>query len=225
MIPSRNTSFALPHKRDEPKMARFETSRHSIEGRNRAVKIIKSSGMDDDESEAETVMVDDDQSGDAANALRKVMESRKKDNSIRIGSTRQHLHSRNPSQMSYGRSTPQYRFQYNNQSSSTNISPTTVTDPDLGTPSTDRESSISDSTRCICNSRNGDGFMIQCESCEKWLHAKCVGVSRHRLPQVYICAFCAQTPNMRGGRIREPARGNPQLGSSPLAHKSFTSWR
>jgi len=225
MIPSRNTSFSLPEKHDGRKAARFDVSKQSIEGRSRNTRPLNHSTLDEQESEAETIMVEDDGSGDATNALRKVMESRKKDGSIRIGSTRHHLHSREPMQMSYGRSTPQYRPQYNHQPTSTNISPTTVTDPDLGTPSTDRDSSISDSTRCVCNSRDGDGFMIQCESCEKWLHAKCVGISRHRLPQVYICAFCAQTPNMRGGRIREPARGNAQIGSSPLAHKSFTSWR
>ena len=41
----------------------------------------------------------------------------------------------------------------------------------------------------------------------------------------FSCAFCAQTPNMRGGRIRDPARGTTHLASSPLAHKSFKSFR
>jgi len=64
------------------------------------------------------------------------------------------------------------------------------------------------------------------ESCDNWLHAECVGIDRRSLPPVYVCAFCAQTPNMRGGRIRE-ARANAQthIGSSPLAHKSFKSFR
>ena len=42
-----------------------------------------------------------------------------------------------------------------------NTSPTTITDPDLTTPSTDRESQISDSTRCVCHVPDSDGqYMI-----------------------------------------------------------------
>lgn len=63
------------------------------------------------------------------------------------------------------------------------------------------------------------------ESCDNWLHAQCVNIDRRGLPPVYVCAFCAQTPNMRGGRIRDPARGTAHLASSPLAHKSFRSFR
>jgi hypothetical protein len=51
-----------------------------------------------------------------------------------------------------------------------------------------------------------------------------VSIDPQRLPKVYICAFCVQTPNMRGGRIRDTARGM-QAVSSPLARKSFQSWR
>ena len=62
------------------------------------------------------------------------------------------------------------------------------------------------------------------ESCDNWLHGECVNIDRRSLPPVYICAFCAQTPNMRGGRLREPGRLTNH-GSSPLAHKSFQSFR
>ena len=63
------------------------------------------------------------------------------------------------------------------------------------------------------------------ESCDNWLHADCVGIDHRSLPPVYVCAFCAQTPNLRGGRIREPAKGISRMGLSPLAHKSFKSFR
>ena len=57
-----------------------------------------------------------------------------------------------------------------------------------------------------------------------WLHGRCINISKRTLPTVYICAFCANTPNMRGGRMRG---GPSQSGSaaSPLAHKSFKSFR
>jgi hypothetical protein len=138
-------------------------------------------------------------------------------------------------------STPRAR-QYVNYNSSRNISPTTVTDPDGPTPSI--SSSRSGTTRCVCSNPDSEGFMIQwyaipptyfaplygkadlfSESCDNWLHAECVNIDRRSLPPVYICAFCAQTPNMRGGRLREPARKALNMPSSPLAHKSFKSFR
>lgn len=68
------------------------------------------------------------------------------------------------------------------------------------------------------------------ESCEMWLHGRCVNITKRTLPSVYICLFCANTPNMRGGRLRDNGRvsmGPPHPGSaaSPLAHKSFKSFR
>lgn len=59
-----------------------------------------------------------------------------------------------------------------------------------------------------------------------WLHGRCVNVTKRTQPSVYICAFCANTPNMRGGRLRDNGRafgaaGPPGAATSPLAHKSF----
>jgi len=69
----------------------------------------------------------------------------------------------------------------------------------------------------ICSKRKAD-LGVSSESCEMWLHGRCINISKRNLPSVYICAFCANTPNMRGGRLRGSA-------SSPLAHKSFRSFR
>jgi len=59
-----------------------------------------------------------------------------------------------------------------------------------------------------------------------WLHGRCTNITKRTLPSVYICAFCANTPNMRSGHIRDHGRGAagkapPGSASSPLAHKSF----
>lgn len=63
--------------------------------------------------------------------------------------------------------------------------------------------------------RYDQGLTEYSESCELWLHGQCINIpSKHMMPSVYICAFCANTPNMRGGRMRD--RG----GASPLAYKS-----
>lgn len=86
------------------------------------------------------------------------------------------------------------------------------------------------------------------DSCEYLLHGRCVDIpSVQDVPHVYICAFCANTPNMRGGRrMRFTGRNNSTEGlslglggdglmgppvsaasseGSPLAHKSFRSFR
>ncbi|KAJ5779948.1 Zinc finger PHD-finger [Penicillium paradoxum] len=102
-----------------------------------------------------------------------------------------------------------------------NASPTTLTDPDLATPSTDRHSNPSNGTRCVCRSMdNGGHLMIQCESCTHWLHTRCVGLERANLPSVYVCVFCAPTPS-RQNRTRTSYVPTTQAPPSPLAHKSF----
>jgi len=59
------------------------------------------------------------------------------------------------------------------------------------------------------------------DSCKKWLHVKCIGLIPERIPSVYVCIYCTgQTPNVRGGRVREPSRAGNALPTSPLAHKS-----
>lgn len=100
--------------------------------------------------------------------------------------------------------------------SSFNASPATNTDGGLTTPSTDRSSLSTESTRCVCNSSDDGRPMVQCESCNKWLHMGCVGLNNQNLPPVYVCVFCTgSTPLARGGRVR-----GPMPFDSPLTHKS-----
>ncbi|KAL1845328.1 hypothetical protein VTK73DRAFT_665 [Phialemonium thermophilum] len=97
----------------------------------------------------------------------------------------------------------------------------------LPTPST---GSRGHGVRCICDraeiERDGDYGMVQCDSCEMLLHSRCVNLSKTTLPSIYICAFCANTPNARTARSRNHSRlfgevGPPLPSTSPLAHKSF----
>lgn len=165
ILPSRSTSFSLPQKRiDEPKLAQFDTSPQYTEGRRRSVcsirKILGHGSQQDQGSESETAMENDDGSGNAANALRKVMKDRKQ-NTILSGSRQQVCYSKNTNKRPRNLSTPHNRQLYNNESSLSSLSPTTVSDPDLETPSTDPESTQSDGTRCVCHNRDSYGFMIQ----------------------------------------------------------------
>ncbi|PWY89938.1 hypothetical protein BO70DRAFT_377162 [Aspergillus heteromorphus CBS 117.55] len=161
-------------------------------------------------------------SGDAQHALRKVLQERgriPRPHTVSYGSRA----SRGARSLAHLRSSPpRFGAELDLASRTTNTSPTTMTDPDLATPITDRFSNPSNGTRCICNSMdNGGHLMIQCESCSHWLHTKCVGLERANLPSVYVCLFCAQTPTRKNNRIRVPVGAVEPAPTSPLAHKSY----
>ncbi|KAH7170237.1 hypothetical protein EDB81DRAFT_156749 [Dactylonectria macrodidyma] len=211
IIPSRtnsfNASFALPDPL-RPVGSIFHSSRRSVSDRSTSSFTQDGTGSQHEaESEAETVMNEHyDKVGDATSELRKVIEDRQK-RSNQMGNSRS-----------------QRFLQTNNLGifRGDTISPSTLTESSL----TDRQN-----MRCVCNrkaSDEGDGFIVQCESCEMWLHGKCINITQRTLPRVYICAFCANTPNMRGGRMRDTGRGNAKgagAGPSPLANKAVRSFR
>ena len=82
----------------------------------------------------------DPNAGDAQQALRAIIQDRSRSTSANES-------------VQFNSSPPIQQNQY----STFNASPTTITDPDLATPSTDRESfSSNGSTRCVCNSTHTD---------------------------------------------------------------------
>ncbi|KAJ5578760.1 Zinc finger PHD-finger [Penicillium hispanicum] len=163
---------------------------------------------------------EEDDSGDAQHALRQVLKGRGRGPRPSTGGYGARL-SRSSHTFAHLRSSPpRLHSDFDLHSAHSNASPTTLTDPDLATPHTDRHSNPSNGTRCICNSMdNGGHLMIQCESCTHWLHTKCVGLERSNLPSFYVCMFCDHTPS-RQNRVRSGygSGGGPP---SPLAHKSF----
>lgn len=49
-------------------------------------------------------------------------------------------------------------------------------------------------TRCICNVPLTDGqHMIQCSTCNFWLHSACVGMHPQQVPAQFICNFCCMS--------------------------------
>lgn len=226
IIPSRNNSFnasfALPDPR-KPVGSIFGASKRSSS--ERSLGSYSNDGPDsqhgvDSDGEGQ------DKVGDAASELRKLVEDRQK-RSNQMGSAR----SQRFLQTNLGNFRPE------------NVSPSALTD----------SSHLSDKydVRCVCNKNRfeeGDGFMVKwlvtldftrtvqssrirlthsSESCELWLHGKCINMTRRTMPRVYICAFCANTPNMRGGRMRNTNRSigaNAPI-ASPLANKSMRTFR
>ncbi|CAG8428550.1 unnamed protein product [Penicillium salamii] len=160
---------------------------------------------------------EDEDSGDAQSALRQVLKERGRGTRPSTG-LRGRL-SRSSHTFNHLRSSPP-RFGSDYDIPRHNGSPTTLTDPDLATPSTERHSNPSNGTRCVCRSlENGGHLMIQCESCTHWLHTRCVGLERSHLPSVYVCIFCAQTPSKQNRSRTSYVPG--QAPPSPLAHKSY----
>lgn len=104
----------------------------------------------------------EDDSGDAQHALRKVLEGRgrlPRSQTIGYGSRS------NRSSLSFAHlrsSPPRFGADLDRNTRPPNTSPTTMTDPDLATPTTERYSNPSNGTRCVCQSMdNGGHLMIQ----------------------------------------------------------------
>ncbi|MCJ1271213.1 hypothetical protein MMC22_011113 [Lobaria immixta] len=125
---------------------------------------------DDDrvvESESETeIITSDDDKGDAQYELKKIIRNRAHERSaIRSGLKKglmeeTHDHGSRPDQLlsgDYSGSLPAQNGRARNPYDS--ISPTTMTDPDLPTPSTGRESHVSD-TRCVCHLSEIEGELM-----------------------------------------------------------------
>ncbi|KAJ6121169.1 Zinc finger PHD-finger [Penicillium sp. IBT 18751x] len=170
---------------------------------------------------SQTLPGDEEDSGDATHALRQVLKERGRVPRPSTGGYGARLPRSSHTFTHLRSSPPRLHSDFDIHPRHSNKSPTTLTDPDLATPSTDRNiSNPSNGTRCICNSMdNGGHLMIQCESCSHWLHTKCVGLERANLPSFYVCMFCDQTPS-RQNRVRSGygSGGGPP---SPLAHKSY----
>lgn len=219
IIPSRNTSFVLPDPLRPTSKHPFHSSQRSVSERSSASYSTFRGSQDDADSDKETVINDvtptGKPSGDATSELRKLRESRRE-----LLSTAK---PRRFASLSGGPGTAGFAASFGGHNV---LSPTTLSEASLPTPST---ATRSRGVRCICNRTEvpRGSFLAQCESCEMLLHGQCVNLTQQTMPSIYICVFCASTPNMRGGRIRDTDRisgaGGPRIGSltSPLAHKSF----
>ncbi|PVH96888.1 hypothetical protein DM02DRAFT_101925 [Periconia macrospinosa] len=156
-----------------------------------------------------------DSPGDALGALKRVIEGRQKNTDNSAQNT---LRAHNQRWAQASADFANANSSYDPFPTSFTASPSNSAETGLTTPSTDRSSLSGDSVRCVCNGGDDGLTMIQCESCNKWLHMGCVGLNQRSVPPVYVCVYCTgQTPIARGGRIRGPV---PGPFDSPLTHKS-----
>lgn len=258
IIPSRNTSFNLPEppRTSASSMSRPPTAASNMSQNRRQRSVSERSSRNGPAASLVEQMETDQQEalppptatrpstggslGDAAAELRKVMQAGtgKRPGVPAVAQV--------SSTGSGGGSMHRQRLTPSQRSSSSTISatPSPTHNPSQG------------KVRCVCNRPEPevDGLLhlIKCDSCDHMLHGRCVDIPTPQdVPHVYICAFCANTPNMRGGRMRYTGRnqsdggggggggvgggGDGRMGppaaltaasaSSPLAHKSFQSFR
>ncbi|KAG6133442.1 hypothetical protein E4U28_006159 [Claviceps purpurea] len=205
IIPSRhssfNTSFPLPGPRKSPVSSVHWPTRSMVEHMNNNV-------VNDPESEAETVVYErPDNVGNAMSELRRVVEDRKR-RAQRFGTSA--FHKLLPATKLGG-------------FPGGIISPTSLTESSYGPESY--------GVRCVCNNNKMNdrrSYMVQCDSCEMWLHGQCISTGRRTIPSTYICVFCASTPRGPRRQIRAFDRDNALgIGTvvSPLANKSLRCFR
>lgn len=48
--------------------------------------------------------------------------------------------------------------------------------------------------RCVCGRQVDNGFMIQCENCNYWLHGLCMNIARSVPNEKFLCPFCKNKP-------------------------------
>ena len=121
-----------------------------------------------DDSEAETIVDTDEDKGNAASALKKVVRQRSNQKIRKTTTPRQSFADHRMPQSSmllpYYNQNTTTPSRHNFPTQQQNISPTTITDPDLATPSTGGRSVHNDRsvTRCVCHVKDGDGqLMVQ----------------------------------------------------------------
>ncbi|KAJ8403150.1 hypothetical protein AAFF_G00360660 [Aldrovandia affinis] len=59
------------------------------------------------------------------------------------------------------------------------------------------EGDAAEIVRCICQTQEENGFMIQCEECMCWQHSLCMGLPEACLPEQYSCYVCRDPPGQR----------------------------
>jgi len=64
---------------------------------------------------------------------------------------------------------------------------------------------------CYCRKPYGGRPMIECSSCQTWVHLTCAKVKRNNIPETWYCRFCRFSAKSSKGGAKSRAR-KPQLG-------------
>ncbi|NWW71249.1 PHF20 protein, partial [Climacteris rufus] len=64
-------------------------------------------------------------------------------------------------------------------------------------PDEEIEESDFEIVRCVCEVKEENDFMIQCEECLCWQHGVCMGLLEDNIPEKYTCYICQDPPGQR----------------------------
>ncbi|KFR06723.1 PHD finger protein 20 [Nipponia nippon] len=64
-------------------------------------------------------------------------------------------------------------------------------------PDEEVEESDFEVVRCVCEVKEENDFMIQCEECLCWQHGVCMGLLEDNVPEKYTCYICQDPPGQR----------------------------
>ncbi|XP_072206000.1 PHD finger protein 20 isoform X2 [Excalfactoria chinensis] len=64
-------------------------------------------------------------------------------------------------------------------------------------PDEEAEESDFEIVRCVCEVKEENDFMIQCEECLCWQHGVCMGLMEDNVPEKYTCYICQDPPGQR----------------------------
>ncbi|XP_054073968.1 PHD finger protein 20 isoform X5 [Rissa tridactyla] len=64
-------------------------------------------------------------------------------------------------------------------------------------PDEEVEESDFEIVRCVCEIKEENDFMIQCEECLCWQHGVCMGLLEDNVPEKYTCYICQDPPGQR----------------------------
>ncbi|XP_033375035.1 PHD finger protein 20 isoform X13 [Parus major] len=64
-------------------------------------------------------------------------------------------------------------------------------------PDEEVEESDFEIVRCVCEVKDENDFMIQCEECLCWQHGVCMGLLEDNIPEKYTCYVCQDPPGQR----------------------------
>ncbi|KAM9647328.1 PHD finger protein 20 isoform 4-T21 [Morphnus guianensis] len=70
-------------------------------------------------------------------------------------------------------------------------------DVDVTTNPDEVEDSDFEIVRCVCEVKEENDFMIQCEECLCWQHGVCMGLLEDNVPEKYTCYVCQDPPGQR----------------------------
>jgi len=91
---------------------------------------------------------------------------------------------------------------------------------DEDTITDDFEEGEDEEITCYCRKPYGGRPMIECSSCQTWVHLTCAKVKRSAIPDVWFCAQCktkSTNPSANKSRARKSLQGRRKLSSSSLS--------